>query len=53
MYVHGEDMIRARDANLPPPTDVTYPVYDSTGDNFLNQYLHRRHLSPRGSSHAR
>ena len=39
MYVHGEDMIRARDENLPPPSDVTYPVYDSTGDNFLNQYF--------------
>ena len=39
MYVHGEDMIRARDENLPAPSDVTYPVYDSTGENFLNQYF--------------
>jgi hypothetical protein len=39
MYVHGQNLIRARDENLPPPSDVTYPVYDSTGDTFLNQYF--------------
>jgi hypothetical protein len=38
MYVHGEDLIRARDANLPPPVNVQYPVYDSTGVNFLGTY---------------
>jgi len=38
LYVHGIDLIRALDANLPPPVDVTYPVYDSTGDNFLGTY---------------
>ncbi len=38
MYVHGEHLIRARDANLPEPTQVTYPVYDSTGENFLGTY---------------
>ena len=38
MYVHGEDLIRARDVNLPPPTDVTYPVYDATGTTFLDKY---------------
>jgi len=38
MYVHGEGLIRARDVNLPMPTDVQYPVYDSTGTNFSNSY---------------
>jgi hypothetical protein len=38
MYVHGVDLIRARDVNLPPPTDVTYPVFDDTGTTFLGKY---------------
>ena len=38
MYVHGEDMIRARDVNLPPPVNVQYPVYDSSGVNFLGTF---------------
>jgi hypothetical protein len=38
MYVHGVDLIRARDVNLPPPVYVSYPVYDSTGTNFLNSF---------------
>ena len=38
MYVHGENLIRARDVNLPPPVNVTYPVYDSSGANFLGTY---------------
>jgi hypothetical protein len=38
MYVHGEDLIRARDVNLPPPVPVQYPVYDSSGVNFLGTY---------------
>src|SRR5581483_6149020 len=39
MYVHGENLIRGRDMNLPEPTEVTYPVYDPTGTTFLNQYF--------------
>ena len=39
IYVHGEDLLRARDVNLPPPVDVTYPVYDPTGANFLGSYF--------------
>ncbi len=35
MYVHGENLIRARDVNLPAPTSATYPVYDSSGLNLL------------------
>ena len=38
LYVHGEHLIRVRDLNLPPPTTVTYPVFDSTGTQFLNTY---------------
>ena len=38
MYVHGENLIRARDVNLPPPTQVAYPVYDDSGMNFLGTY---------------
>src|SRR5439155_12954365 len=38
MYVHGENLIRARDVNLPPPTQVAYPVYDDSGTNFLGTY---------------
>jgi hypothetical protein len=37
MYVHGQNLIRARDVNLPTPVDVTYPVYDESG-NFLGAY---------------
>jgi len=38
MYVHGQNMIRARDINLPVPINVTYPVYDATGTTFLDTY---------------
>ena len=38
LYVHGEDLIRARDANLPEPTELAYPVFDETGQEFLGQY---------------
>jgi hypothetical protein len=36
LYVHGVDMIRARDVNLPPPTYYSYPIFDSTGSSFQN-----------------
>ncbi|HYN16320.1 MAG TPA: TonB-dependent receptor [Terriglobales bacterium] len=38
LYVHGEHLIRVRDVNLPPPTNVTYPVFDQTGTQFLGTY---------------
>lgn len=38
MYVHGQNLIRARDVDLPTPADVTYPVYDESGLNFLGAY---------------
>ena len=34
-YVHGQDLIRARDLNLPAPTNVQYPIFDSSGVNLL------------------
>jgi hypothetical protein len=38
MCVHGVDLIRARDVNLPSPIKVSYPVYDASGVNFLGAY---------------
>ena len=38
LYVHGVDMIRARDVNLPPPTYYSYPIYDPTGSTFQNAF---------------
>jgi len=34
-FVHGQNLIRARDVNLPPPTNVQYPILDSSGVNLL------------------
>jgi hypothetical protein len=36
--VHGQDLIRARDINLPQPIAMTYPVFDSGGNSFLGFY---------------
>jgi hypothetical protein len=38
LYVHGEHLIRALDVNLPQPTALTYPIFDSTGSIFQNGY---------------
>ena len=38
LYVHGENLIRARDVNLPTPMAVQYPVFDPTGTTFLGDY---------------
>ncbi len=38
LYVHGVDMIRARDVNLPAPTFYSYPIYDATGNTFQNAF---------------
>ncbi len=32
LYVHGERLIRAVDVNLPPPVQVTYPVFSEEGN---------------------
>jgi hypothetical protein len=34
LSVRGEHLIRALDVNLPPPTALTYPIFDSTGSIF-------------------
>lgn len=34
-FVHGQNLIRARDVNLPTPTNVRYPIFDSSGLNLL------------------
>ena len=38
LYVHGVDLIRARDVNLPPPTYYSYPIYDSSGSNLQDSF---------------
>ncbi len=38
LFVHGVDMIRARDVNLPPPTYYSYPIFDPTGSTFQNSF---------------
>ena len=38
LNVRGEHLIRALDVNLPPPTALTYPIFDSTGSVFSGGY---------------
>ena len=38
MFVHGQNLVWARDVNLPQPIDVTYPVDDASGLNLLGYY---------------
>jgi hypothetical protein len=38
LFVHGVDLIRARDVNLPPPTFYSYPIFDPTGSTFQNTF---------------
>jgi hypothetical protein len=38
LNVHGEHLIRALDVNLPPPTNVSYPLFDPTGTVFQGGY---------------
>ncbi len=52
MYVHGVDLIRARDVNLPPPVNVSYPVYDASGTNFLGTYYNVDSFSTIQSTHS-
>jgi hypothetical protein len=50
LFVHGEHLIRARDVNLPRPTELTYPVFDDsgafTGDYFTLQSFGTWQLTP-------
>lgn len=38
LNVRGQHLIRALDVNLPPPTALTYPIFDSTGSIFQGGY---------------
>ncbi|MGE0405067.1 MAG: TonB-dependent receptor [Candidatus Korobacteraceae bacterium] len=38
LYVHGQNLIRARDVNLPSPVVVQYPVFDESGENFTGDF---------------
>ena len=38
LNVRGEHLIRALDVNLPPPTALTYPIFDTTGSIFQGGY---------------
>jgi hypothetical protein len=38
LNVHGEHLIRALDVNLPQPTPLNYPIFDSTGSIFQGGY---------------
>jgi outer membrane receptor protein involved in Fe transport len=38
LNVRGRHLIRALDVNLPPPTALTYPIFDSTGSIFQNGF---------------
>jgi outer membrane receptor protein involved in Fe transport len=38
LFVNGQNLIRARDMNLPTPGVVSYPVFDSSGNNLLGYY---------------
>jgi|SRR5579864_6729 len=35
LFLRGQNLIRARDVNLPRPRNVQYPIYDSAGVNLL------------------
>ena len=38
LFVQGQNLIRARDMNLPTPMVVSYPVFDDSGNNLLGYY---------------
>ncbi len=38
LYTHGEHLIRARDTNLPAPTETSYPVFDDQ-NTFTGGYV--------------
>ncbi|MBI2683086.1 MAG: TonB-dependent receptor [Acidobacteriales bacterium] len=39
LFVAGKHLIRARDANLPQPVTLDYPVFDDTGTTFTGEFL--------------
>jgi len=34
-FVHGQNLIQARDVNLPAPVSIQYPIFDASGLNVL------------------
>ena len=52
LFVHGVDMIRARDVNLPPPTYYSYPIFDSTGNTFQNAFYNVESFSTWQTTHS-
>lgn len=52
LFVHGVDLMRARDVNLPPPTDYSYPIYDPTGSEFQNAYYNVESFSTWQTSYS-
>lgn len=46
LYTHGAFLIRARDANLPPPALVEYPVFTDDGTEFTGDYYSLESFSP-------
>jgi hypothetical protein len=39
LYVRGAGLIRARDANLPVPVRLSYPVFDESGTEFTGEFF--------------
>ena len=52
LFVHGINLIRARDVNLPAPTYYSYPIYDSTGYNFQNAFYNVESFSTWQTTHS-
>jgi hypothetical protein len=46
MFVAGKNLIRARDANLPQPVTLDYPVFDDSGTTFTGEFLPITSFSP-------
>ncbi|HVO61354.1 MAG TPA: TonB-dependent receptor [Terriglobales bacterium] len=38
LHVRGQNLIRARDVNLPAPQQLSYPVFDDTASNLVGYY---------------
>ncbi len=52
LYVHGIDMIRARDVNLPAPNLYSYPIFDPTGTTFQNAFYNVESFATWQNSYA-
>jgi hypothetical protein len=52
LYVHGIDLIRARDVNLPPPILYSYPIFDPAGTTFQNTFYNVESFATWQNSYA-